>query len=226
MEGLPQLNEEQQLAIYEAVKAKKAAEEKKKEEDKKAYKELVCTTVETCFVVLQGASEALLEAKAHVIDSFKEAMEMKVELYGQEVKDQCSNTFSNADNSIEIEIGYRTLDEWDDTVTTGMQMVEDCLDAIAVNPEIKDLIEIIKTYVHKNNKGVLDPRKLFRLEELAKNKNYPKLKEGVDIIRAAYKPKKSNVYVRAAKKNKEGIKIDLPLSMGGKKIKKGEVEVN
>jgi hypothetical protein len=197
-------------ATPEQLKQALAKIEGKKNEDRETYKTLVSETVPKAMYRLCAASENLSNAKTETFKYFEQVLDLKNKVYGLKEKRQ-SHTFSTEKE--EITIGYRINDGWDDTVTAGIQKVENYLSSLSKNEETASLVGIVFNLLKKDAKGNLKGSRVLELQaEAAKSKNEEFI-DGVEIIANAYKPTRSSWFIEAALINEDGSKTNIPLSM-------------
>ena len=199
----------------EILKKQLLEEEKQKKAERKArieaYKNLVDETVINSIDKIKNISAQIMMSKKEVFDDFKSIMELKAELYG--VKDnQQSHTFTTSDGKISITLGNRMLDSFDDTVHTGIEKVKNYIYRV-VQDEDSQLLEIVNLLLKKDKNGNLKASRVMELERIAGNIDDAELSEGVQIIKEAWKPQKSKTFIEAYYKDKNGNKINIPLSM-------------
>lgn len=197
-------------ATPEQLKEALAKLEGKKNQDRETYKTLVAETVPKAMYRLCAASEVISNAKTETFKYFESVLDLKNKVYGLKEKRQ-SHTFST--DKEEITIGYRINDGWDDTVTAGIQKVENYLSSLSKNEETASLVGIVFGLLKKDAKGNLKGSRVLELQaEAAKSKNEEFI-DGVDIIANAYKPTRSSWFIEASIINEDGTKTNVPLSM-------------
>jgi hypothetical protein len=201
-EIVDQFSEEQLLAALSKKQAKKI-------ESREAYKALVKETVPKALFKLCYLSEMISKEKQAIFEYFEQALELKNEVYGIKEKQQ-SHTFST-DNA-EITIGFRVTDGWDDTVTAGIQKVNEFITSLAKDEASAALVDTIFSLLKKDAKGNLKSSRVLELQELTKKFNNPEFTDGVDIISKAYVPKRSSWFIEAYTIG-ENSKTSIPLSM-------------
>lgn len=207
---ISKLTEEQKKQLFEAMKEDEKAKEKRKLEEREKYKNIVVETVEKKFKSLKEASEMLSSVKKAVFEDFETVLKMKAELYGIKEKQQ-SHTFTTA-IGMSITIGHRVTDSFDDTVHTGIEKVKGYITKVTAG-EKAELEELINLLLKKDKNGNLKASRVLELERIAEKVNDEELKDGVQIIKEAYKPLKSSTFIEAFYKDKEGKKVYIPLSI-------------
>lgn len=200
------------LAAFSAeeLKAALAKLEAKKDQDRESYKALVAETVPKAMFKLCRASEIISDAKTETFKFFEDILDLKNQVYGLKEKQQ-SHTFST--DREEIQIGYRINDGWDDTVTAGIEKVQNYITSLATNEETSALVKIVFNLLKKDAKGNLKGSRVLELQQLTKDFNSEEFTDGVSIIAAAYKPKRSSWFIEASLINEDGSKTPVPLSM-------------
>lgn len=209
---LSQLSAEQLKELQKQFEEKQKADKDRIFSERQKYKQLVDMTVNEVFAPLQTASETLSEVKDLVFKEFKSLIQMKAELYDKDT-DQNTHTFSSDDGSIRITIGYNMTEKYDDTVDTGIAMVNDYLQTLVHDEQSKNLIEVITKLLSKNNKGVLKASKVLELKNLADKSGNKTFIDAIEIIQQAFKPVRSKEFIRCEYKGENGVNIILPLSI-------------
>lgn len=210
MVDLKNLTTEQKKALFEEIKKEEREKEKRKAEARETYKNLVAETVERNFKKLEGVSEILSQVKKAVYEDFKTALEMKAELFGVK-ENQQTHTFTTAEG-LTITIGHRVTDNFDDTVHAGIEKVKGYISKVTAG-EKAELEELINLLLKKDKNGNLKASRVLELERIAEKINDEELKDGVQIIKEAYKPTKTSTFIEAYYKDEQGKKVYLPLSI-------------
>lgn len=197
-------------ATPEQLKEALAKIEGKKNQDRETYKNLVAETVPKAMYRLCAASEVISNAKTETFKFFENILDLKNQVYGLKEKQQ-SHTFST--DKEEITIGYRINEGWDDTVTAGIEKVQNYIKSLATNPETAALVNIVFNLLKKDAKGNLKGSRVLELQKLTKDFNSEEFTDGVAIIADAYKPIRSSWFIEASIIGEDGKKTNVPLSM-------------
>jgi len=195
---------EQQLEDLLRQKRQAAAQ------DRKAYKDLVNTTVPDAVAKLIYVSTDLSAIKAETFAYFKDLLEMKATVYGVVDKQQ-SHTFST--DKYGITIGYRVNDGWDDTVSAGVQKVNTYIESLAKDPNSSKLVHSLFRLLKKDQKGNLRASRVLELKQMSEEYNDVNFTDGVNTILQAYKPVRTCWFIDAFYMNEAQQKIAIPLSM-------------
>lgn len=210
---LSQLSEQELLAALNAKKESKNAA-------RETYKELVAETVPKALFKLCRASEIISNAKTETFQFFEDVLDLKNEVYGLKEKQQ-SHTFSSEKG--EIIIGYRITDGWDDTVTAGIEKVQNYIASLSTSPETAALVKMVFNLLKKDAKGNLKGSRVLELQKLASDLNNEEFTDGVEIIAKAFKPIRSVWFIDASLINEDGSKTNIPLSMSSVDFSEGYV---
>lgn len=219
----------EEMAEYKAMKAEKAKKEEaaKLEAARQLYKEQVCETVDRVYPILQKLSEQIQDTRDYAVGELQTLQELKRELYKGSVGQQSDN-FMSADGQRRIRFGYNVTDNYDDTVNQGIGMVKEYLGSLAKDESSKMMVETILSLLAKDNKGNLKPSRVMKLSQMADKSGDEDFKEGVRIIRDAYRPLMTKLYVRIQEKSASGEWVTLPLSItcddGGEPVTGGQPE--
>lgn len=208
---LKQLSPEQKADLMEQLKSENAAKKNREKAERENYKMIANTTVGEQFLKLEQLSSMLSIAKADVYRQFAAIIELKQELYGAK-SGQMSHTFTD-DQGRSITIGWRQVDEFDDTLDMGIALISDYISTLAVDDNSANLVEMINKLLKKDAKGNLKPNRILDLRNLAEKIGNEQLSKGVEIVLAAYKPSRSVIFVEADTKTQQGAKQSVALSI-------------
>lgn len=196
----------EELAELRAIKAQRDAKAKK-ENEIQSYKSLVDQVVHESVVTAQGLSESMTQTKNAVIESFRTVIEMKNELFkGQKtLKDgRYSDMFTNSEGTERIILGYNTLDNYDDTYTAGVAMVQSYIESLASDDKSHQLADMVTALLRERSKaGQLRAQNVLRLEKMANDSKNETFIEGMRIIRDAYKPIRTKQFLKVMVKDAE-----------------------
>lgn len=201
---------EQFRAYKTAQEEIKAAERAKSERE--AYKQLVDETINTSLPILQQVSADIAKSKQSVIDNFRRALELKEKIFDVR-SDQRSHSFTNSECNKRIILGVYQLDNYRDTVSEGISIVEEYLASLAKDTESKALVKLVLKLLAKDQSGNLKASRVLQLSTMAEESGNPRFIEGVRIIKESYQPMDSKQYIRAEYKNDKGVWVNIPLAM-------------
>ncbi|WP_053404973.1 DUF3164 family protein [Persicobacter sp. CCB-QB2] len=219
------LSPEQKAALLEDLQREQKEQKAAIQEERVIYKDTVKEQVGHTIDGLQDLSEVLSRAKAEVFNAFSALISLKKDLFGYK-EGQQSHTFTD-DLGRSIEIGYRTIDGWDDTQEAGIAKVNQFIESLATNEETAKLVKMIQNLLKKDAKGNLKASRVLELKQLAEEHDNPVFSEGVEILVESYKPVRSAYFVEARMKNQLGKSVTIPLSITAVPFPEGmEVEVN
>lgn len=204
MEDLTKLSDKE---LQEELKRR----DQKKNDDRKAYKELVNENLPQLIDSLKTVSLMLSANKLAVFEGLKTLLEMKEQAYDVKSTQQ-SHTFSdNAGNTIIY--GFRVLDNWDDSVTAGIDKVRQFIASLAKDDATTRLVHVVNKLLKQDAKGNLKASRVLELTKLAEEFNDNHFSDAVEIIRQAYKPQRSAFFIEASQTNSQGNKVSIPLSI-------------
>lgn len=187
-----------------------AAQENAKSKERESYKELVAETVPKVFDEIMYASNLLCDLKGRIFGYFKDVLKLKATVFDVKEKQQ-SHTFSTDKHSITI--GYRVTDGWDDTVSAGVQKVNDFIQSLAVDDQTAALVETVFNLLKKDAKGNLKANRVIELQQLTPKFNNINFTDGVKIILDGYKPVRSCWYIEASTLNQECKWESVPMAI-------------
>jgi hypothetical protein len=205
------LTPDEKLKLFRELELEQKAVQEQKKKEREQYKELTQKTVSEAMKKLMNMSSELSKLKADIFNSFITILDMKAELYG--VKEgQQSHDFTN-EHGETISIGSRIIDGWDDTVESGIAMVNKYIESLATDDKSAKLVNMIYRLLRKDSKGNLKGNRVLELQKLADEINDPTFTEGVTIIRSAYRPVRSAYFIEASYKDELGKRVNVPLSI-------------
>ncbi|MCW0519337.1 DUF3164 family protein [Riemerella anatipestifer] len=195
----------------EELQAELDRRNQEKSEDRRAYKELVNQELVQIIEPLRVAEKHLREVKLYVFESLKNLLDLKSKAYDVKSTQQ-SHTFSD-DKGNTITYGFRIIDGWDDTVTAGIDKVREFISSLAKDEATGKLIHAVNQLLKKDAKGNLKASRVLELTKLAEEFNDPNFTDAVNIIRQSYKPQRSAFFIDASYTDKQGKKVNIPLSI-------------
>lgn len=205
-----------------AAKAKKDAAEKKAEEIK-TYKSMVDEAVNATVIEARTLNEQITNLKEGILGRFKAIIDMKEDLFKDKKnmarEGRFTDTFTNSESSVRVTLGYCTKDAYDDTYTAGVDMVHEYIESLASDDKSRQLTQMVNTLLSERSKGgQLKAQNVLRLEQMASESGDEKFIEGMKVIRDAYRPAKSKVFVTVEAKddNNEWRSISMNMTNCGK----------
>ena len=158
------------------------------------------TVPEACAI-----SETLATKKRAIIDRFHAVIRMKEELFRgtKALRDgRYTDTFTNAEGTARVTVGYNTIDNYDDTYTAGVEMVNRYIESLATDDKSLQLANMVTTLLRERSKaGQLKAQNVLRLEQMASESGNDTFIEGMRIIREAYRPIQSKQFVKVEQKD-------------------------
>lgn len=200
-----EMTPEQKKAFEEFQKeqAKRQRAEEKREL-RRQLQEMTDETVAKAVEQLKRCNEQLAEAKKEVIDTFSTLMELRKEVNEEEGrKEQASFMFTNSEGTQRIRIGYNMNDNYLDQVEVGIGKVKAYLESLAKDDQSEELIALVLRLLARDTKGNLKASRVLQLGQIAEKSGDEEFQEGMRIIRDAYRPTRSKLYVRCSTR-KEG----------------------
>lgn len=211
---------EDQKAEFEAFKKEK--ERKARMESKRELRgELQKLTDEVLVEALsdlKSCSRMLKDCKARVTATLSALVEMRKEINEEEgKKEQDSFTFTDTKGEKRIRIGYNMNDGYLDQVEEGIAKVKAYMSSLAKDDASKELVDLVMSLLARDQKGNLKASRVIRLSQIAEKSDSDEFKEGIQIIRDAYRPTRSKLYIRASEKvkneNGESDWVDIALGL-------------
>lgn len=206
------LSAEQKAALKAQLEAEEKAEKARVQNEREAYKDLVDCTVQNAVKRLQKLSDEMMQVKQDIFAEFGTLIKTKNELFKVKA-DRQSDTFTTADGMMSITLGNRINEGWDDTVDAGIQKVKAYLNTLAKDDNSAALVQTVMGLLAKDRKGALKANKVLELEKLATTSQDADFIDGINIIKAAYRPVPTCQFIQVSLKDEEGKEYKLPLSL-------------
>lgn len=207
---------EQKEKLLLQLEKEKRAEEQRIKRERDGYERTRDATTRKVFKKLKRLSEVLLAGKNEAFTAYDEVLELKKQIYGlsdERWLTQQSHTFTTTDGQISVVIGHNVIDRWDETVSAGIEKVNKFLGTLAKDDDSAVLVEMIRDLLKPNKDGQLKAARVLDLAKRADEIGNGELKEGVRIIRDAYRPARTSTFLKAKYKDELGKDVYLPLSM-------------
>lgn len=211
----------EEMALLENARAQKAAEDAKarKQQEMATYKALVDEAVRDTIPEAQCIQETMVRQKRHILERFATVIEMKNQLLAgkKALRDgRFTDTFTNSDGSARVTVGYRTIDNYDDTYTLGVELVEQYIQSLANDDDSVRLADMVRMLLRERGAmGQLKAQNVLRLDKIAQDSGSETFIEGMRIIRDAYKPIQSKQFVKVEVKHpdtNEWVNIEMNMT--------------
>ena len=206
------LTKEEREELKAQLEAEEKAEKARVENEREEYKRLVDASVRSAVGKLQKLSDEMMRVKREVFEEFDTLIRMKNELFRVKT-DRRSDTFTTTDGAMSITLGSRTNEGWDDTVEAGIAKVKEYLSTLARDDNSAALVETVMGLLAKDRKGALKANKVLELERLAVKSQDQGFLDGINIIKAAYRPVPTCQFISVETKDEKGNATSLPLSL-------------
>ena len=210
--------EEKEQLAREAFKSKeKEFAKRAKEEQEAHYKQLVDETIEKAVKSVGELNIKMTVAKKQIFNDFDTVIALKNELYtGQKwlKTDRVTNTFTNQEGNKRVTVGYHTNDNYLDTYTEGVKLVEEYISSLATDENGQKLADMVKVLLSERGKGgQLKAQNVLRLQRMANDSKNETFIEGMRIISDAYSPTKSKQFVKVEIKGEHNEWVTVSTNM-------------
>lgn len=210
--------EEKEQLAREAFKSKeKEFAKRAKEEQETHYKQLVDETIEKAVESVGELNIKMTIAKKQIFNDFDTVIALKNELYtGQKwlKTDRVTNTFTNQEGNKRVTVGYHTNDNYLDTYTEGVKLVEEYISSLATDENGQKLADMVKVLLSERGKGgQLKAQNVLRLQRMANDSKNETFIEGMRIISDAYSPTKSKQFVKVEIKGEHNEWVTVSTNM-------------
>jgi len=204
-------------AAFEVFEKEQAARERaeRKKELRRQLQEMTDSVMADAVAELRECHDRLVDTKQRVLDTFSTLMELRKEVNEEAgKKEQDSFAFTNSKGTQRIRIGYNMNDNYLDQVEEGIAKVKAYLESLAKDDQSKELIALVLRLLARDQKGNLKASRVIQLEQLAEKSGNEEFQEGMRIIKEAYRPTRSKLFVRCSVKEPEKEWQELGLGIG------------
>lgn len=206
--------EKKQFELFQKEQAKKAEQEAKREQ-RKQLQAMTDEVMTDAVAELMNCNEQLKATKQKVMDTFSTLMQLRKEVNEETgKKEQDTFMFTNSAGTQRIRIGYNMNDNYLDQVEEGIAKVKAYLESLAKDDQSKELIALVLRLLARDQKGNLKASRVIQLDQLAEKSGNEDFKEGMRIIREAYRPTRSKLFIRCSIKEPEKEWQDIGLGIG------------
>ena len=210
--------EEKEQLAREAFKSKEKEFAKRAQDEQKAhYKLLVDETIEKAVESVGELNIKMTIVKKQIFNDFDTVIALKNELYtGQKwlKTDRVTNTFTNQEGNKRVTVGYHTNDNYLDTYTEGVKLVEEYISSLATDENGQKLADMVKVLLSERGKGgQLKAQNVLRLQRMANDSKNETFIEGMRIISDAYSPTKSKQFVKVEIKGEHNEWVTVSTNM-------------
>ena len=207
----------EEKAGYERWREEKDRQERAeaKKEMRKQLQEMTDAVMADAVAELQDCHGRLVATKKKVLDTFSALMELRKEVNEEAgKKEQNSYMFTNTAGTQRIRIGYNMSDNYLDQVEEGIAKVKAYLEGLAKDEQSAELIALVLRLLARDQKGNLKASRVIQLGQIAEKSGNEEFQEGIKIIREAYRPTRSKLFIRCSIKEPEKEWQDLGLGIG------------
>lgn len=207
----------EEKARYEAFRKEEERRERAeaKKEQRRQLQEMTDGVMGEAVAELRACNERLVGTKNKIMDTFSALMELRKEVNEEAgKKEQDSFMFTNSEGTQRIRIGYNLNDNYLDQVEEGIAKVRAYIEGLAKDDQSKELIALVLRLLARDQKGNLKASRVLQLSQIAEKSGNEEFQEGMRIIREAYRPVRSKLYIRCSLKEEGREWKDLGLGLG------------
>lgn len=214
----------EEKARYEAFKKEEVRRAKleAKKIARKQLQELVDEEMGNAVSALMGCSDTLKTAKSKIFADFDTIMKLRREINEDDNPDsdeQFSFTFTSSDGLQRLRIGYNMNDNYLMQVEDGIKKVREYLQSLAKDEASGRLVDAVMSLLSRDGKGNLKASRVLKLSKMAEDSGNDTFKEGMSIIRDAYRPTPGKTYIRCQVKTTKLDGEGNPVLEGGEPVK-------
>ena len=213
--------EKAQFEAFQKEQARKTKIESKRDM-RKQLQQMVDEEMATSVEELQECSAMMQSTKCKIFDRFDTIMKMRREINEEdnpEGDEQFSFTFTSSDGTQRLRIGHNMNDGYLDQVEDGIKKVREYLKTLAKDEESSRLVDAVMRLLSRDQKGNLKASRVLQLSKMAEDSGNDTFKEGMSIIRDAYRPTRGKTYIRCQVKTTKLDSAGNPVLEGGEPVK-------
>ena len=196
----------EEKARFEAFKQEEVRKAKleAKKIARKQLQEMVDSEMNSAVTELLACSDTLKAVKSKIFGNFDAIMKMRREINEEdnpENDEQFSFTFTSSDGQQRLRIGYNMNDNYLMQVEDGIKKVREYLQSLAKDEASGRLVDAVMRLLARDQKGNLKASRVLQLSKMADESGDDTFKEGMSIIRDAYRPTPGKTYIRCQVKS-------------------------
>lgn len=197
---LSQMSTEDLKKLQEQLKEKQRAEKLAKQQNRQTLLELEAELVDDNIGFCLSQREDVEDLVAKLFQEAKTIIALRAELYGTQKENQDSHTFTKADGSASIRIGWNVRPTFTGTESEGLKKIKAFMSSLAGDSDReKLLLEFLNTALKTDAQGNLNPREVRKLGALRTKANSELFSEGMDIIEESITDIRTSMYIRGYK---------------------------
>ncbi|MBR6132704.1 MAG: DUF3164 family protein [Bacteroidales bacterium] len=219
--GTKSAEEMAEFMAWKEEKLRKAKLEAKKMQRQDLQK-LVDEEMGRAVGLLMACSDQMKAAKGTIFENFATLMDMRREINEEdnpEGDEQFSFTFTSSDGTQRLRIGHNVNEGYLDQVEDGIKKVREYLKTLAKDEKSSRLVDAVMRLLARDQKGNLKASRVLQLSKMAEESGNDTFKEGMSIIRDAYRPTRGKTYIRCQVKTAKLDSDGNPVMEGGKPVK-------
>lgn len=196
--GTKSAEEMAEFMAWKEEKQRKAKLEAKKIARQQLQK-LVDEEIGSAVGELMGCSDMLKSVKGKIFTNFDTIMKLRREINEDDNPDsdeQFGFTFTSSDGLQRLRIGYNMNDNYLLEVEDGIKKVREYLQSLAKDEASGRLVDAVMSLLSRDGKGNLKASRVLKLSKMAEESGNDTFKEGMSIIRDAYRPTPGKTYIR------------------------------
>ena len=197
---LSQMSTEDLKKLQEQLKEKQRAEKLAKQQNRQTLLELEAELVDDNIGFCLSQREDVEDLVAKLFQEAKTIIALRAELYGTQKENQDSHTFTKADGSASIRIGWNVRPTFTGTESEGLKKIKAFMSSLAGDSDReKLLLEFLNTALKTDAQENLNPREVRKLGALRTKANSELFSEGMDIIEESITDIRTSMYIRGYK---------------------------
>lgn len=219
--GTKSAEEMAEFMAWKEEKLRKAKIEAKKVQ-RQTLQKLVDEEMGRAVGSLMACSNQMKAAKGTIFENFATLMDMRREINeddNPESDEQFSFTFTSSDGLQRLRIGYNMNDNYLMQVEDGIKKVREYLQSLAKDEASGRLVDAVMSLLSRDGKGNLKASRVLKLSKMAEESGNETFKEGMSIIRDAYRPTPGKTYIRCQVKTTKLDSEGNPVLEGGEPVK-------
>ncbi|RWW91839.1 hypothetical protein [Flavobacterium cerinum] len=194
---LGNMTAEQKKEALKQLQAEEKAEKEKKKADKQAYKDMQNEFLAKHIDGLVDRQNSMETLVANIFKDYAPILALKANVFGEDIHDQESHTYTNPDGLSSISIGHNITISFDGTEGAGIAKIKSFLFSLQSDDEVAvKLHKAVTVLLRPNRKtGMLNPASIIQLNQMRDEFQSNAFNEGLDIIIEAQNRVKGSMYV-------------------------------
>lgn len=197
---LKQLTTEERKELARQLKEEERKEKEALRCNKETLQQLTEEVIDNNIDFFIDSQQSVEVAILKLFEEVTTIIDVRVETFGIEKKDQDSHTLTKSDGSASIKMGWNIKPTFNGTESAGIQKIKEFMSSLAGQTQNEKLLmEFLNIALKTDIQGNYNPKKVRELNTMRERANSELFNDGMDIINSALIDIRTSMYARGYK---------------------------